>query len=97
MFLGFSGELVESSFSDSQSFSIKLPPNNPFVDFVELPSEMSSLVYGNLLCGVIKGALEAVRIETECFFSKDVLRGDEYSEITVSLKKQLQERVEVDL
>lgn len=33
----------------------------PFVDYVELPSSLSELRYSNILCGVIKGALEQVR------------------------------------
>lgn len=36
--------------------------DNPLVDFVELPSNCSSLKYCNVLCGVIRGALEMVRI-----------------------------------
>jgi len=36
---------------------------NPLAEFVELPedSAMSELWYSNILCGVIRGALEMVR------------------------------------
>ena len=35
--------------------------DNPMVDFVELPEQYQQLSYSNLLCGVIRGALEMVR------------------------------------
>ncbi len=35
---------------------------NPFTDFVELPDTSSTLVYANLICGVIKGALKMVHL-----------------------------------
>lgn len=34
--------------------------NNPLVEFVELPENCSTLKYCNVLCGVIRGALEMV-------------------------------------
>lgn len=34
--------------------------DNPLADFVELPEEYRDLKYCNLLCGVIRGALEMV-------------------------------------
>ena len=38
--------------------------DNPLVDFVELPANCSTLKYCNVLCGVIRGALEMVRLFT---------------------------------
>ena len=43
----------------NREFSLILD-HNPLVDFVELPEEHRSLWYSNILCGVIKGALEMV-------------------------------------
>ena len=34
---------------------------NPLAEFVELPPQYQGLNYSNLLCGVIRGALEMVR------------------------------------
>lgn len=34
--------------------------DNPLTDFVELPESYSGLIYCNVLCGVIRGALEMV-------------------------------------
>lgn len=33
---------------------------NPLTDFVELPEDHPNLLYSNILCGVIRGALEMV-------------------------------------
>ena len=35
--------------------------DNPLVDFVELPEGCQNLCYCQMLCGVIRGALEMVR------------------------------------
>ena len=34
--------------------------NNPLCDFVELPEDHPNLLYSNIVCGVIRGALEMV-------------------------------------
>lgn len=35
--------------------------SNPLTDFVELPEDHPNLLYSNIICGVIRGALEMVR------------------------------------
>ncbi len=35
--------------------------DNPLTDFVELPEGCQNLIYCNILCGVIRGALEQAR------------------------------------
>jgi hypothetical protein len=35
---------------------------NPLTEFVELPEQYNKLWYSNILCGVIRGALEMVKI-----------------------------------
>lgn len=57
---------------------------SPFrtTEFVELPpSAYGVLWYSNVLCGVLRGALEMVQMRVEARFVKDVLQGDEVSEI----------------
>jgi hypothetical protein len=41
---------------------LQVMTDNPLADFVELPEEYRPLCYSNLLPGVIRGALEMVRI-----------------------------------
>eukprot|EP00758_Cryptobia_borreli_P014756 Tbor_TRINITY_DN5954_c5_g1::TRINITY_DN5954_c5_g1_i2::g.19323::m.19323/K20302/TRAPPC3, BET3; trafficking protein particle complex subunit 3 len=69
-----------------QSYSI-IFPDNPLNTFVELPINMrDSIWYSNILCGVIRGALEQVGIYTNVQYIRDILRGDDTNEIRVSLK-----------
>lgn len=43
---------------------------NPLTEFVELPNEMSALRYSGILCGCIRGALEMVQLEVQCWFAQ---------------------------
>ena len=50
--------------SDNKQFSL-IFEDNPLVDFVELPDDgraQDELWYSNILCGILRGALEMVRI-----------------------------------
>lgn len=42
--------------------SAQVLEDNPLTDFVELPEGCSKLKYCNVLCGVIRGALEMVSL-----------------------------------
>ena len=57
MFLGITPNVVFGA--DDKEFSLVLE-ENPLAEFVELPEECPNLYYSNILCGVIKGALEMV-------------------------------------
>jgi hypothetical protein len=37
--------------------------DNPLTQFVELPDEFKKLKYSNLICGVIRGALEMLQVK----------------------------------
>lgn len=82
MFLGITGQVTDwdsekkefsliSFFFYYSSFSLSLIFNvledNPLIEFVELPEQYNKLWYSNILCGVIRGALEMVRAAS--FFS----------------------------
>ena len=84
MFLGISVE-VSSWDADGSACSL-LIHDNPFTDFVELPPQYTGLHYCNILCGIIKGALEMVQLNVECRFVRDMLRGDEVTELRVELR-----------
>lgn len=83
MFLGISPDVT--SWKDNTSFSLVFT-DNPLADFVELPPQYGELNYCNILAGVIKGALEMVQLQVECKFVKDVLKGDDSTELRVELK-----------
>lgn len=59
MFLGVPA-VLEAWAADGTSCTLRLP-DNPLADFVELPPAYSELRYSNILCGIIRGALEMVR------------------------------------
>ena len=59
MFLGVTPTVTNWS-GDSKSFSLVLD-ENPLTEFVELPEKHRGLRYSNILCGVLRGALEMVR------------------------------------
>jgi hypothetical protein len=69
---------------------------NPLAEFVELPEEYAKLEYSGMLCGVLRGALEMVQMRVECTLTKDVLWGDDVTEIHVVLKERLQEEYHDD-
>ena len=59
MFLGVTARV---EMGDDKEFSLILD-ENPLLDFVELPQNLStSLWYDNIICGVIRGALEMVQV-----------------------------------
>ena len=60
MYLGIT-PVVSNWSPAADEFSLLLE-NNPLTDFVELPEGHESLNYSNILCGVLKGALEMVGI-----------------------------------
>lgn len=59
MYLGITPSVTNWSPAGDE-FSLILE-SNPLVDFVELPDNHNTLIYSNLLCGALRGALEMVK------------------------------------
>mmetsp|Transcript_602 Transcript_602/g.1865 ORF Transcript_602/g.1865 Transcript_602/m.1865 type:complete len:189 (-) Transcript_602:136-702(-) len=90
MFLGISADVIQWD-NDRTACSLVFS-ENPLAEFVELPPNLSnSLWYSNLLCGVIRGALEQLQLRVECRFQEDALRGDNRFSIRLELKELLRE------
>mmetsp|Transcript_43548 Transcript_43548/g.85259 ORF Transcript_43548/g.85259 Transcript_43548/m.85259 type:complete len:187 (+) Transcript_43548:32-592(+) len=80
---------------DQKEFSL-LFKGSPLNEFVQLPPQYTSLHYGNIICGVIRGALNMIRLVVTCQYVKCELRGGDYNEIKVTLKDIQQESYKDD-
>ena len=61
--------------NDNMQFSL-IFDENPLADFVELPDDgraQDELWYSNILCGIIRGALEMVSVSGRLHFSSAVM------------------------
>jgi len=67
MFLGITCEVTNWN-QESTAFSLILPSaeQNPLIEFVEVPPQYAELCYCNIVCGVIKGALEMIQVREKC-------------------------------
>lgn len=82
---------------DGKTFSLVLN-ENPLADFVELPMGPDNRIcrdlwYSQVLCGVLRGALQMVQLDVDVWFVKDVLRGDDQTELRLRLNKFLKDEV----
>jgi hypothetical protein len=95
--------LISNWSSDSKEFSIFLE-DNPLSEFVELPEQYAGLWYSNILwylkfgnvSGVIRGSLEMVHVQVECFWVQDMVRGDSANELRVKWIKNMDEEAPID-
>lgn len=69
---------------------------NPLNDYVELPEKYISLWYSNLVCGVIRGALESINIRVECKYTQDTLKGNDINEIRIKLIEIIEDKLTED-
>lgn len=77
---------VTSWNAEGTQCSLVFTNETPLEEFVEIPDQFTGLKYTQLLCGIIRGALQCVNIKTTCEIARDRLRGeDEVTEIRVTL------------
>uniref|UniRef100_A0A7S2SEE0 Trafficking protein particle complex subunit n=1 Tax=Rhizochromulina marina TaxID=1034831 RepID=A0A7S2SEE0_9STRA len=94
MFLGITAD-VTSWNAERSSFCLTFY-ENPLTEFVELPAEYTGLVYSNILCGAIRGALEMIQVRAQCKFVRDTLKGDDVNEIQVEIQEVMEEVMSED-
>ena len=96
--IGAKHELIKNDnnmMDSNQQYEYKIYFNeNPLNDYVELPDKFKGLWYSNMICGVIRGALEAINIKVECKYNKDTLKGHETNEIRVKLIEIIEEKLQ---
>ncbi|KYQ92824.1 trafficking protein particle complex subunit 3 [Tieghemostelium lacteum] len=94
MFLGVTATVIDQD-PDKREFHLILD-DNPLIDFVELPEQYKhKLYYSNILCGVIRGALEMVQMKVKCTFMKCTLSDETSSDIKVVLEEVLSDMIPV--
>jgi len=94
MFLGVSANVMGWN-DDESAFSLQIG-ENPITNFVELPIKYKYLKYSNILCGVIRGALEMVQVNVTCTCTRDMILGDTINEFRVEFKGVIENVVAED-
>eukprot|EP00298_Acanthocystis_sp_HF-20_P005005 c15296_g1_i1.p1 GENE.c15296_g1_i1~~c15296_g1_i1.p1 ORF type:complete len:189 (+),score=80.55 c15296_g1_i1:50-616(+) len=94
MFLGVSADIGGWN-NENTECSLTIA-ENPLIEFVELSYELKGLWYSNLLCGIIRGALEMLNTQVSTQMKKCMLHGDEINEIRISLIEEVQETYVAD-
>ncbi|MCJ1266271.1 transport protein particle 22 kDa subunit [Lobaria immixta] len=97
MFLNITPTVANWS-SDSKQFSL-IFEENPLADFVELPDDgraQDELWYSNILCGILRGALEMVQMQVEAHYVSDILRGSDTTEMRITLLRYIDDEMPPD-
>lgn len=81
---------------EGTSCTLTFLTETPLEEFVDIPERFAGLKYSQMLCGVIKGSLEAVNIKTKCELIKDRLAGSDVTEIRIDLIEIVREQAGED-
>uniref|UniRef100_A0A915D304 Trafficking protein particle complex subunit n=1 Tax=Ditylenchus dipsaci TaxID=166011 RepID=A0A915D304_9BILA len=85
-YLGVTAQATSVS-PNGDEYSIVLE-SNPLVEFVEIPPEWSKICYSQVICGAIRGALEALHMEVLVQLASDVPNP---TEIRIKFRRVLHE------
>jgi len=66
---------------------------NPLTEFVELPDDVKGLKFCNVICGVLRGALEMVHMDVQSWIVQDQLKGDSCTEIRLKFIRRLEDSI----
>lgn len=89
----FAGVDVSLSQRSEQEFAFSFR-DNPLDMHVHVPDELRGLSYSNVLCGIVRGACEAVNVRVRCHFVSDKLAppADHY-EMRVELEELIRKKL----
>lgn len=82
--------IISNWSSSGDEFSL-IFDTNPLTDLVELPDDLRSLKYCNIICGAIRGALKMVQLEIQSWIVQDQLKGDQNTEVRVKFIRKLED------
>ena len=97
MFLGIDVKVTAKSETEFSYLFVE----NTLDENVILPEEFENLEYSNLICGVIRGALNAINLKVKCYFVSDRLQKDKkpgsvgpsHYEIRVELEEVIKKKL----
>ncbi|XP_017784720.1 PREDICTED: trafficking protein particle complex subunit 3 [Nicrophorus vespilloides] len=91
MYLGVQPNVANwSAAGDEFSFILD---SNPLTELVELPDDLKNLKYCNIICGVLRGALEMVHLDVQSWIVQDQLKGDSNTEIRLKFIRRLEDSI----
>ncbi|XP_062897790.1 trafficking protein particle complex subunit 3-like [Mobula hypostoma] len=61
---------------------------NPLTDYVEIPNKHSCLLYSNMICGILRGALKMVRLPVDVQLLQDSVKENNITEIRMRLVRR---------
>ncbi|XP_051881135.1 trafficking protein particle complex subunit 3-like isoform X2 [Pristis pectinata] len=61
---------------------------NPLRDYVEIPEKHSCLLYSNMICGILRGALKMVRLQVDVQLLQDSVKDNNITEIRMKLMRR---------
>lgn len=88
----FAGVDVALSQKSEQEFMVSFR-ENPLDAHVQLPEELRALSYSSVVCGIVRGACEAVNVRVKCYFTADRLQGADAYELRVELEELIRKKL----